>query len=174
MPTYTGGLLTPKVEMAFGADPDADPTGWTWTDVSNRVLTNPGVTITKGRADEAGQASPTQIRLTLLNPDGRFTPGLAGPYYPNVRRNVPLRVSVPYSATERATGFVDSYSPRWDLSLHQSVVAVVASGRLRRLNQSSELRSALYRTLVGESSSTIAPVAYWPAEDGQGSKAAAA
>lgn len=169
---YNGGLIAPVVQIAWGADPDGDPDDWVWTDESAHARGAGAVVITKGRADESGRASPTQVRLSLLNFGGRFSPELtSGPNWPNVVLNTPLMVAVPYGydpPTARAVVFVDSWSPRWwDTSLSLPVVDVVASGRLRRLQAGQQpIRSAIYRTLSGVAAGTAAPAAYWPLEDG--------
>lgn len=155
------------VSMAFGANPDGDPATWTWTDVSAYVRGQ--VTITKGRADFAQTADATRMNFTLNNTDGRFTPGNPlSPYWPNVVRNVPVRVQLtgfgdPLAAPyERATCFVD----QWPLTPNAGTIDVIsqisASGKLRRLQKGNKpVRSPLFRAIP-----TLAPLAYWPMEDG--------
>ena len=67
----------------------------TWTDITPWVKTGGGgqVSITRGAADERAETQTGTLSLQLTNRDGRFTPGsAASPYYPNVRRNTPIRV----------------------------------------------------------------------------------
>ncbi len=74
----------------------------TWTDITTYLYnrTQPAVTITRGRPDETSQASPSQMTGQLNNRDGRFTSrNPAGPYYPDLNRNTPVRLSVPASGT---------------------------------------------------------------------------
>lgn len=167
------------VEAAFGADPDGDLASATWTDITTSVRYDDGVTIRVGRPNESSFANPAAIELTLRNPDGHFTPeNPASTYYPHVVRNLPLRVSVdgvgvnpPYV---QAVGFVDSWAPDWDTSASQSMMQIVASGRLRRLQQGdTPLKSAMYRCVSGQAGNGIAPQAYWPCEDGSGAGQAA-
>jgi hypothetical protein len=68
----------------------------TWTDISTYVdVAKRGVTITRGASDELSETQPGQASLLLDNSDGRFTAGNAlSPYYPYVRRNAPIRISV--------------------------------------------------------------------------------
>jgi len=159
------------VEAAWGADPDGDSSLWVFVPITSDVLTPNGgldaaVTIRKGSPNE-GSVAPTNIAFTLRNFSGQYTPGNAsGSNYPNVRRNTPIRVSVTGfgSATtyERATCFVDSWTPSWDTSLRVATVAVSASGRLRRMGQGGGvLASSLRRAIEG-----AGPAAYWPVEDG--------
>lgn len=164
---YGGGRLDVVIEAAFGADPDGDPTAWSWTDISDRVRYEDGITIVKGRQDEAGQADPTRMTFALNNLDGRFTPeNPSSPLYPDMTRNVPVRCSLQGFGVghtyERATTFVDVWRPSWDVSGKVRIVQVTSSGRLRRLQQgNTPTRSPAFRALFGES-----PVAYWACEDG--------
>jgi hypothetical protein len=72
------------------------PSTITWTDISSYVdVLKQGVTISRGAADERSETQPGAATLLLDNADGRFTPGNSGsPYYPYVRRNAPIRISV--------------------------------------------------------------------------------
>ncbi|MCZ0207895.1 hypothetical protein OZK63_21010 [Streptomyces sp. UMAF16] len=82
------------VEMGWGGVVQA-PATITWADVSPFVDMVQGVTISRGAADELAETQPGTATVVLDNSDGRFTPGnSASPYYPFVRRNVPIRVSV--------------------------------------------------------------------------------
>ncbi|TXS20203.1 hypothetical protein EAO70_09320 [Streptomyces sp. adm13(2018)] len=85
------GSLT--VQAGFGYSPVASDI--TWTDITGRVVLSAteGITITRGAADELADIQTGTLRMTLANDDGALTPGRASsPYYPNVRRNCPLRV----------------------------------------------------------------------------------
>ena len=64
-----------------------------WTDITQYVDLVAGVSIGRGAQDELSETQPGTCSLTLDNSDGRFSPGRAsGAYYPNVKKNVPLRV----------------------------------------------------------------------------------
>ncbi len=68
----------------------------------------------------------------------------------------------------RFHGEVSSWPQRWDPSGNDVYTPIEAAGILRRLGQGApELRSTLYRGLT--TLSTNKPVAYWPAEDEEGS-----
>ncbi|MGW7085011.1 LamG-like jellyroll fold domain-containing protein [Streptomyces sp. NPDC054871] len=82
------------IEAGWGGLVQA-PTTITWTDITQYVDTVQGVSVTRGASDERAETQPGQASLVLDNADGRFTPGNTGsPYYPFVRRNAPIRVSV--------------------------------------------------------------------------------
>lgn len=64
-----------------------------WTDITPYVDLVAGISITRGASDELSETQPGTCRLTLDNSDGRFSPGRAsGAYYPNVKKNLPIRV----------------------------------------------------------------------------------
>ena len=74
--------------------------GGTQTDVSSYVYQrqgdSPPVTLTRGRADESGQANPGSGTWEWNNRDGRFSPkNPVSPYYGQLIRNTPVRWSVP-------------------------------------------------------------------------------
>lgn len=70
-----------------------------WTNITSYNLqrdgTSPPVSITRGRQNESGPASPAKMATQWNNRDGRFSPrNPAGPYYGLLGRNTPLRYSV--------------------------------------------------------------------------------
>jgi hypothetical protein len=89
------------LDVAVGLQLTADSA---WTDITSlayqREGTSPPVTITRGRPDESAQANPSACSMQWNNRDGRFTPGNpSGPYYGQLGRNTPVRVSVPDDTT---------------------------------------------------------------------------
>ncbi|MCP9209278.1 LamG domain-containing protein [Streptomyces cucumeris] len=86
-------MIRIAVEAAFGYAPTAAAV--TWTDITGWVNLGEGVKIDRGASDELSETQPATATLVLDNSDGRFTSGnAASPYYPNVRRNCPIRVQV--------------------------------------------------------------------------------
>jgi hypothetical protein len=154
-----------KIEWAFGANLTADPATWTWTDVSLFALD--AVSLQFGSADEGQQSQPTAAKFRLRNTDGRFSPRFpTSPYYPNVRKQTPVRISQDPGTgtyTQRFQGYADEITPVWPAGNSDvAEVEVTASGILRRLGQGTPaLRSAMYRAYVRS-----APTAYWSLEDG--------
>ncbi|HZM83765.1 MAG TPA: hypothetical protein VFC19_49230 [Candidatus Limnocylindrales bacterium] len=171
-PTVTGittNVLSPKVELEING---------AWQDVSAYTRHEQGVTIIKGRQNANSVAAPTSIALSFNNSDGRFTPdNPVGAYYPYLRMGVRLRVSMPYGyapPTERATAYLASFAPDWDLSTRLAVMHVAAAGRLRRLQRGADpLRPALERSLMGSITAGVEPTAYWTMQDGGGATSAA-
>ncbi|MCD0450761.1 hypothetical protein LO762_16410 [Actinocorallia sp. API 0066] len=76
--------------------------GTTWTDVTGWVREDTPVEIGgRGRTSEqSATLEPTSLTLTLDNRDGRFSPrNPRGPWYGQIGRNTPIRVSVPAGET---------------------------------------------------------------------------
>ncbi|WP_199572764.1 hypothetical protein [Streptomyces murinus] len=69
--------------------------GSTWTDITSDVRAEQQIKITRGRSDWGQQVDYSRCQLTLSNADGRYSPrNPSGPYYGQIGRNTPLRVSV--------------------------------------------------------------------------------
>jgi hypothetical protein len=74
----------------------------------------------------------------------------------------------------RFAGEVPSWPTVWNVTATDVTARIQASGLLRRLNRkSSPLRSAYYRWIT-KGGPTFAPLGYWPCEDANGSRLAAA
>lgn len=155
------------VEIAWGADLNADPDTWSWTDVTSDVRTEQGIETSMGRADEASTSQPASCSFTLDNSTGDYSLGGQSRLYPNVRRNTPVRVRVDPDGTGFDVvfqGFADGFTPSWNLTGTVREVQVSASGVLRRLIQgSSPLVSSLRRGLTDQPDT----IAYWPCEEGK-------
>ncbi|ROQ69168.1 concanavalin A-like lectin/glucanase superfamily protein [Streptomyces sp. 840.1] len=81
------------VEVGWGGQIQA-PSAIRWTDLTARVDQVQGVRIDRGASDELSEIQPGSCTMVLDNADGALTPGNPNsPYYPNVRRNAPIRVS---------------------------------------------------------------------------------
>jgi hypothetical protein len=148
----------------------------TWTDISSYVQQRANIVVTSGRADETTTAQPCQMTLTLNNRDGRFTPrNPYGAYYGYIGLNTEIRLSAPTTViqeelTYRFSGEVSEWPPLWDQTGNDVYVQLVASGILRRLNQSSEsnVGSTLFNYYDSLDDATM-PVAWWPCTDASGS-----
>jgi hypothetical protein len=67
-----------------------------WTDISADVRYADGITITRGRPDEASTVEPSSCSLTLDNRSGNYSPrNPNGAYYGKLGRNTPIRVLAP-------------------------------------------------------------------------------
>lgn len=162
------------VQISPGADLTANPSTYVWTDITDKVHFDSGITITRGRGDEHSTAPPSQISLTLNNTDGRFCPyNPEGVYYGTLSRNTPIRVRVHNgtSYVNQAFGYVDQWPATWgDKSETTGFAPITASGVLRRLGQGGTLRSALYRYhAISPYVDDSVVLGYWPCEDAAGS-----
>jgi hypothetical protein len=161
--TIAGSTIT--VEIAQGANPDATPAGYSWTDISTYVRAD-GVKITRGRSDYNTHASPMTASFTVNNTDGRFTPNYRpGAYWPYARKSLPVRIKM--DGTVRFVGYVDELPLSWpDASATLSWVPLVASGRWRRIAHNPLASGgALYRSLVSDTKANNG-AQYWPLTDG--------
>jgi len=89
--TFPQSILDTRVELLLGT---------TWTNITSKIYSRDGVTITGGHPDEASRANPTFASLTVDNRTGDFAPrNPLGQYYGLIGRNTPLRISVPEGST---------------------------------------------------------------------------
>lgn len=98
--TYAVELAT-----ADGANPS------TWSDITAYVQS---LSITRGRDDVLSQVQTGTARVTLVNDDGRFSPGYtASPLYGHVATMRAVRVRATYSATtyDLYLGYIQSITP---------------------------------------------------------------
>ena len=162
-----GGRL--EVAIAWGADLTQDESTWAWTDITADVRHDPGISTSLGRNDESSTSNPAEITLVLDNSSGDYSLGGRSRRYPYVRRNTPVRVRIDPGDTAGGRivflGFADGFTPGWDTVKGTiPVVALSASGSLRRLGQGDAPVKSAYRRIM-EASSTV--VAYWPLEEGE-------
>lgn len=145
-------LVTVVVELQLGG---------VWVDITGDVYKRDRVQITRGRRDEGSAADPARCTMTINNKSGKYDPrNPLGPYYGQIGRNTPIRVSV--EGHVRFLGEVSAWPPRWDVSESDVYVPIEAAGIKRRLSQGSKpLQSALRRVLSLDEN----VVAYWPLED---------
>ena len=140
----------------------------TWVDITSYVRQEPGIDIQFGVMAESAVADANTATLVVNNADGRFSPrNTAGAYYPDLKRNTPLRVT--QDAVVRFVGEVSEFPSRWEPSGGDVWAPLTASGILRRLQRASALDSTLTsaaRYLLTEHGELLG---YWPVEDAPGS-----
>jgi hypothetical protein len=167
--TFPAHVLGIKVELLLNG---------VWTDVSGYVQQRADINITNmGRTDWTSGMQAAQVTLTLKNTDGRFTPkNTAGAYYPNIARNVQIRIYVDSESSTlvvyqgyRFWGEVASWPVKWDSSGKDVYCEITANGIWRRLSQSKiTLGSPYYRYVMALAGSDV-PRGYWSFEDGNNS-----
>lgn len=160
------GVPTTKVEIAFSTLPE-DPSP-VWVDVTTSVRLTTGISITHGRQDQFEAVQAARLTLTLMNPDGRFTPGnVSSVYYPNVKKGRKIRVSETWAGSTyvRFIGFIDEWPVTWaDASTVMADVQISATSRMARLGHGKTLPSIVEVEYLQDG-----PVAYYPVGDDQGS-----
>jgi len=104
-------IPTAKVEVSFTTQPD-DPSP-VWVDITSYVrlplAEGGGIKITYGRQDQFETTQAARLSLTLINTDGKFTPGnVSSLYYPNVKKGRRIRVSSTWAGSTfiRFAGFI--------------------------------------------------------------------
>ncbi|MFC7817548.1 hypothetical protein ACFUTR_23240 [Streptomyces sp. NPDC057367] len=86
-------MAFPETILPLQVDLSLD--GITWTDVSDDVLYENKIRITRGRRDWGQQVDASRCSLALKNTDGKYTPqNPRSPYFGQIGRNTPIRVSV--------------------------------------------------------------------------------
>lgn len=94
-----------SLATADGANPS------TWTDITAYVK---GVTITRGRDDVLAQVQVGTASISVINDDGRFSPGrTSSPLYPHVATMRAVKVVATYSATSYPLflGYIQTITP---------------------------------------------------------------
>lgn len=160
------------VGMAFGAVLSADPTTWSFTDVSADVLQAEGRKVTispMGLSDLATRTQPAACGFTLDNRSGAYSQGPQSSNYPNIKIDIPVIVTVnltgiPNDAVTRFYGYAWAMTPSWDTTGNYAVVEVQAAGDMRRLDAGSvPLKSPVERA-IGSAAGT-APAYHWRLDD---------
>lgn len=120
--TFPDRLLDMACGIAPGADLTADPSTWTWTDITvmpsglQRLLNTP-VAIKRGIAIGATNQQTTSATVELRNDDGALTPGLVtSPYWPYVDAGTPIRLQVRTQADLNDTFTRTAVSNGWGVA----------------------------------------------------------
>lgn len=143
---------------------------WGWTDITDYVRWDPGITITYGRQDQDARVASLNADMTLDNRDGRFSRGNPfGPYAGFLDRATPIwsQVNPGSGWITVLQGYVNSWPKRWDTTGGDAYLPITVGGIMRRYTITDEPRTALTRTMSGYSASGSFPIACWPMEDGE-------
>jgi len=155
--------ITYRLDIAFGSAPLAAAPAW--TDCTGYLRLEYGVSITRGgRPDELSTCQPGTLSLTLDNSSGAFTKGYAAsPFFPNVKKNVRVRVTAIVGGVEyvRWDGHADDFRLGYDGgTTTASLVTLTATSRLKLIARRGSLRSFL-----GEEVLFDQPLVYLPLAD---------
>lgn len=135
LPLSTDEYPTVTVEIAFGYTWQS--TSPVWTDVTTYVDFNPGFSIDRGRSRELDRFGTGTASFNLCNDDRRFDPSYAaGPYYGNLKPNVPVRIRAVYNTQtfDLFRGFVDGWPQQFGRANATSTVSISASDAFKLLN----------------------------------------
>lgn len=151
--------------------------GGTWVDItatssvlvrddSGQIRVVYGITGGEGSQTERAQAT-----VELRNTDGAFTPrNPTGPYYGQIGRNTPMRISVPAGAggkSYRMWGQVTEWAPNADTSGTDVWTDATVSGIMQALAQAPVPdHSVIYNAILDPAPPGL--LAYWPMEDATG------
>lgn len=110
--TMPAGVHHPViVEAAFGALLSDSPLSWTWTDLTDLDRVKGAVAVRTGRRPGAQHTEPAEARLRVGNDDAEFSPlNASSTYWPNVRRNTPIRIRVHPDIVEAVPLVVDTFA----------------------------------------------------------------
>lgn len=171
--TYADGdPLGLRLRIAPGADLTADPSTYSWTEITSDLQLREAIAMTRGTADEQGQTN-SSADLVLRNPDGRYTPdNPESDLWPNFDLNCPIDLAVNLGDgggwRTRAVQYLSDISPVWpDMTPHGAEVVIATGGLFRRMGQGKRKLSAMRRAIEPD-----APIAWWPLDDGSQSTAA--
>ena len=143
--------------------------GVNWTDVSKWLDLGYELNPKRGRESEMGDPiTPGTLTFTLVNDDGRFSPGNpSSPYYPNVVKGVAYRISIKVGGTPspRAYGTVQKWAVTWLDSIGNSAITTVTGTDVMGAFPSYTFWQP---SSQGLRSSGITPSYYWPRLDGDG------
>lgn len=91
-------MAFPQSQLGLRVDlklPSVSPTTDGWVNITSDVRVEQGVTIRRGRADQASRPDPQTANLSIDNRTGKYSPrNPTSPYYGVLGRNTPLRVGV--------------------------------------------------------------------------------
>lgn len=146
---YTISLAT-----ADGANPS------TWTDITAYVK---GVTITRGRDDVLTQVQVGTATISVINDDGRFSPGrTASPLYPHVATMRAIKIVATYSATSYPLyfGYIQSITPNLNPSIRDATIQLADGFAWLDLAKTTPTYASV---ASGTSIGTALDSASWPA-----------
>lgn len=135
-----------------------------WVDYTSRVRAQDRIRITRGRPQFGRGHRPAELRLSLKNHDGLFSPRNPGsPLYGKLRRYTPIRVRA--DDRSRFNGYIPVWPVRSQVAGKDVWVPIIAYGPTQRMGASgshADAKSAYRRFLERQSDID----AWWPMEEG--------
>lgn len=163
--------LNTIARMALGADLTADPSTWSWTDISDRLYWEDMVNVREGRQDTSTQVSTKSATFRAKNRDGwlsRRNP--ASPWRGLLSNNTPIELQIDYGTGVHTAfqGFINDFPNKFSDGLVNAWMSMRCSGALNRLQKDSNAQSPAYRASSGLTPGDFVPVDYVSCEDGTG------
>lgn len=153
---WTEGTIPYSVELFYDGVWNAIP--------AEDVKAAPSVEISRGRSDLVSSPEPQRMTLRLESPAGKYSPrNPNSPLYGKIGRNTPIRLTL--DGEVRFHGEVHTWPTQWDVETFVWVDIEAYGPRRRMTRGESPLRSPMYRAMMDDSH--VAPIAYWPCEDGR-------
>lgn len=143
---------------------------WGWTDITDYVRWEPGITVTYGRSDQDSRVTSLNADMTLDNRDSRFSRANPfSPYAGYLDRATPIwsQVNPGSGWITVLQGYVNSWPKRWDTTGNESNIPITIGGIMRRFTITDEAKSPMARSMGGFSASGCLPLVYYPMEDGE-------
>lgn len=140
-----------------------------WVGVDGDPQQRGAIIISRGVADEGGDATPQTCGLMLDDRTLKYSPrNPLSPYYGKFGRNTPLRVTV-NGSNRRYYGETSELPPKRDVSGHDVWVPLSTAGQLRRLQRGKDsVDTALASFIRGIDDSTGALGSYFPLDGADG------
>lgn len=160
-----------------------DGTGTFPFDITSKVMALDGYQISRGRDDWEGAVTAGELRLTLNNSDGRFTPGstiLGTPSPITVDQRIQVFEGLGAGfdlggfdvggfdgPTSRFTGYVKSWPVSWP-----AVVSTFATVDLIATDAQARAERRILRSMLEEETLRLSPATYYPLSEAEGSTSA--
>ena len=161
-----GDSLRARIRLAIGANPDSDPFGWTWTDVTADWHIPDDVQHRWGRSPGAQGPETSTLSLALKNTGAKYT---------NLAQWTPIAFDVDLGDgggwRQRFGGYVRRLTLDWPGSALVSHARIEAVGELGRIGRGTTPAYSPTRRSLAASGSGL--LAYWPLEDGETATAGA-
>jgi len=147
--------------------------GGSWVDIAssaqgNKVQLAAGITVTRGRNNEASDPDPGTLVFTVDNSDGRFTIGnTAGVYGANFKKWVPVRYTA--NGVRRFTGYVRKAPTKWSKGSRKVADNTITCVDVIGLMAMSPVVRSWAESLIG----ALSPLYWWKMDDADGSTFAA-
>lgn len=176
---YPDQALGMRMECAPDADLTADPSTYTWQEITPDLHMPAPIGHQRGAEDEQTESN-TESSFTLKNPRGRYTTdNPLSDLWPKFGLNLPVRYS---TNTGDGAGwhqewiqYLSEAKDRWPAGNPNLCVAdVTCAGLFRRMGRWDKLESPLRRSISGVAAGDYVPYAYWHLEDGTDATQAAA